>query len=208
MAAGQTGNWIIFVSYSWVRTQAVLGVVQKNTGQKETPAQRKLRVVLHFRLIIWIHRDKRMQMKSEALLIAEHTGIIQHQQLFFHLFFACSRYSCSLWTVLGMHTPRCRARALWQSSNTSLHTDWQHGNFVIITSCPVCCGTAHNHFNLQPSFSSTAVCSFELNYKFCGTKTLSIIGAHWIPDHCYAFQELLHCKYLKYVSELMTWHFT
>lgn len=112
MAAGQIGNWRIFGSYSWVRTQAVLVVVEKKKkpGQKETPAQRKLWVVLHFRLIIWIHRDKRMQMKNEALLVAEHTGIIQHQELFFHLFFACPRYSCSLWTVLGRPTPRCRGR--------------------------------------------------------------------------------------------------
>lgn len=36
-----------------------------------------------------------MQMKNEALLVAEHTGAIQHQQLSFHLFIACSRYSSS-----------------------------------------------------------------------------------------------------------------
>lgn len=96
-----------------------LVLCKKYRTKEDSCPEKACRSVLRLRLSVRIHRDE-CKWKTRQYRLAQHTGIIQYQQLF-HLFFVFSIYSSSLFPVMVMHIPRCAARLQFFRSAAIYH---------------------------------------------------------------------------------------
>lgn len=122
MTAGQTTNTVGFLgpSHKSVPKLCLLSKKKYRTKENSLP-EKACRYILRFRLTIWIHRDKGMQMKNEAILVGTTPRDHTISLALLHLFFTFSIYSCSLGTAIVLHVPGDAARTQFFRSAAVCH---------------------------------------------------------------------------------------